>query len=97
MLCVEEWLVGGSEKLISLNAVTSHASMAAVGLPKDAPEVVLESGRAFIEKQLRAKLPAGEGYGLELAIWTLDALPASRYRDMAPWTFDTAVDALIGC
>ena len=55
---------------------------------------VLESGRSFIEGKLRAKLPAGKGYSLSLNLWTLDAMPASTYRDLAEWTFEVSGDPL---
>ncbi len=90
MLAAEEWFVGGTDKLISLHVITSTASVAATGTTVE----VLESGRSFIEGKLRAKLPAGKGYGLSLNLWTLDAMPASTYRDLAEWTFEPPGDPL---
>jgi hypothetical protein len=90
MCCAEEWMVGGTDRLVSLNAITTEAAMASVGATRE----VVESGRAFVEGKLRAKLPAGKGYGLELVLWTLDSMPASRYRDLAPWVIESAEDRL---
>jgi len=95
MLAADEWRVGGSEKLVIFAVITSEATMTeSAGLTDDDREDIIETGRARIEKRLRTKLPPVKGYGLTLEIWTLDAMPAVRYRDLAPWTFEKPGDPL---
>jgi hypothetical protein len=97
MLAAEEWFVGGTGKWVVLCMVTSRASIEQAGVARaselDVGEL-LEPGRSFVEKELRAKLPAGKGYGLALEVWSLGAMPASKYRDLAVWAFETEVDPL---
>jgi hypothetical protein len=47
-----------------------------------------------VEQRLASRLPADRGYVCALEVWTLDALPASRYRDLAPWVFEDPGDPL---
>lgn len=96
-LAVDEWLVGGNDRLIELVAVTSPASLRAAGLLDD--EAVLdrdlvESGRAWIEKKILSRLPPGGGYVCKLHLMTLDKMTADEYRSLAPWVFDGPGDPL---
>jgi hypothetical protein len=98
-LAVDEWHIGGSDKLVQFHAIVTAASLRAAGLANDAgdiDETALEAGRTWIEQRIAARLPADRGYVCALEAWTLDALPASRYRELAPWVFEDPGDPLAG-
>ncbi|MEW6476606.1 MAG: hypothetical protein AB1679_30465 [Actinomycetota bacterium] len=98
-LAVDEWHVGGSDKLVQFHAIVTAASLRAAGLANDSGEVddsTLETGRAWIEQRLASRLPPDRGYVCALEVWTLDALPTSRYREFAPWAFENPGDPLKG-
>jgi hypothetical protein len=48
-----------------------------------------------IEQRLASRLP-DRGYVCALEVWTLDALPASRDRELAPWVIEDPGGPLAG-
>jgi hypothetical protein len=98
-LAVDEWHVGGTDKLVQFHTIVTAASLRAAGLANDPGEIdeaALEAGRTWIEQRLASRLPADRGYVCALEVWTLDALPASRYRELTPWVFEDPGDPLAG-
>jgi hypothetical protein len=96
-LAVDEWHVDGTDNLVQFHTIVTAASLRAAGLANDAGEIdeaALEAGRAWIEQRLATRLPADRGYACALEVWTLDALPASRYRELTPWVFEDPGDPL---
>jgi hypothetical protein len=96
-LAVDEWFVGGNDKLIELVAMTSVASLDKVHLV-DADATIdvkaIESSRAWLENKLGTVVPAGSGYVIQLDVVTPDQITAGEFRTLAPWVFDNPGDPL---
>jgi len=96
-LAVDEWFVGGNDKLIELVALTSVASLDKAHLV-DADAIIdtnsIESGRKWLENKLGTVAPAGAGYVIQLDVVTPDRLSAGEFRALAPWVFENPGDPL---
>lgn len=95
--CVDEWLIGGNDRMVRLVAVTSPATLRSAGLVNEDGELdedMIESGRKWLEAKMRSKLPSGGGYVLSLEIRTLDVMRGDEIRGLAEWVLDHPGDPL---
>jgi hypothetical protein len=88
----EEWFIGPTEQLISLNLFITPSSSKEAGLWDAATSnfkaILIDQACTTLKRDLSSRCTNGLGYTVSVEVHTTDKISVERYRGWSEWTWD---------